>query len=147
MKKIILIVATFWLVAGCKDDINEPKPEPKNSLVGEWYTFPSTENYGVKVIFTDSTVTAFEYLINYLDIDSVEYKWFYNTPYLFENDTIWVLAAPEPEFAWAVGPVPMPTKVNIYTKNTISIQHFIPNNFDGGWPHNYSRADLYRRYK
>jgi hypothetical protein len=150
MKKIILTltVAVFLLVAGCSknDNVNEPKPEPSNSLVGVWYTFPSTEDYGVKVIFTDSTVTAFEYIINHPSIESGEWRWYNNTPYLFENDTIWILTAPEPEFVWACVPIPMPTKIKIHSKNTVTIQYFIPNNFDGGWPSNYSRADLYRSY-
>jgi len=135
------------LVAGCKDDgINEPKNEYQNPLVGEWYSFWTSEAEGIKVTFTNSTVTAFYY---HLDADGLTYhiqKWYDEAPYLFENDTLKLVDRvvwhePLQEF------VPLEHKVLIFTKNTMRIQHFWLGITDAGWPISFLAVDLYRSYK
>ena len=149
-KKIILRVAMllclFGFAIACKDDnVNPSKPKPSNPLVGEWYTFQSTDNNGIKVIFTDSTVTAFEYIVNHPVWGTEDdVKWFDNIPYIFENDTI---TLDKFVFTSQEELVPFQTKVVFFTKNTIRIQYFIPTGKDGGWPSSYTFAELYRSYK
>ena len=78
--KISLLVRFCLLVvftaAGCKDDAIKPKEEPifngqilKEKLLGEWYKVGSTNSKGIKVIFTETNVTAFRYTKNYKNPD------------------------------------------------------------------------------
>lgn len=150
-KKIILRVAMllclFGFAIACKDDnVNPSKPEPSNPLVGVWYIPSSRETDGIKVTFTDSSVTAFDYH-NYVEVLLLFYE---NTPYLLENDTLKVL---EP-LLWMNqnAPVPKPSKITFHTKDSITIEHFLPINWNCqgwpncyGWPVCFPNVDLHRR--
>jgi hypothetical protein len=80
--KIFLLwaLALFaFTVSSCKNDGNEPEPRI-NPLVGTWYEVNSTDSIGVKVIFTDTHVTAFGYRTSYPNTIV------YDNPYIFVSD-------------------------------------------------------------
>ena len=114
-----------------------------NSLVGEWYEVGSTENKGVKVIFTENTVTAFHYAYNYEfggTVYNYNEKWYDGTKYSLDNTTLKVLEPP-------INSMPtdlLKTNVTFYYKDTLFIEHFVPNDATAPFPFNFNSIKLYK---
>ena len=85
MKKglILTLLCLVWVTA-CNDGDGGNPPEPQTySFVGTWYEVGSTDDIGVKVIFTETNMFAFSYTKDHI-----------NPSYPFwgdsiQNDTLW----------------------------------------------------------
>ena len=141
---ICLIVFT----SACKEEDvlsnNHNTFQGDNPLIGEWYEVGSTDAKGTKVIFTETNVTAFHYAYNYVHFGSVynyEEKWYDNAKYLFNNDTLEVLDLP----ICGVQAGFLKTSITFHSKDTLTIERFVPTDAAIGFPYNFTFIKLYRR--
>ena len=145
-RKIFLLcgLALFvFTVSSCKDDGSEPKE--KNPLVGEWYEVGSTDAKGLKVVFTETNVTAFYYANDYVDykgsVWNYEEKFYDGVKYLLNNDTLEMF---EHYFAYNVNH--LKTKIIFHSNDTLFIEVFLPTDADVPFPHNYTSIYLVKNY-
>jgi len=131
---------TFRIKVDAKDHLQE-----NQSLVGTWYEVGSTENQGMKVIFTKNTVTAFRYLKDYKNpyLDSLfndTLKFYDNAEYtIISEDTLKLQHYPRcPEI--------LEHKVTFTLKSndTLWIDKFWPNSFTQVYPPEIFPITLYR---
>jgi hypothetical protein len=116
------------------------------SIVGEWHEIGSTETVGRIVTFTDTTVTARTYRNNYVDpagdVRYAEYKWFNDTKYLLDNNTLVMLNHNVPGIHYTL---PFKTHFTFHSSDTLYIRYFVFNDTDVAFPSNASGITLYRR--
>ena len=72
IKNLLTILIIAIVIIACSDDNNkiissskDRNELPENSLVGEWYEVSSTDSKGIKVIFAETSFTAYQYLKDY----------------------------------------------------------------------------------
>jgi len=109
--------------------------QKSNTVVGTWYEVGSAYTLGRKVIFTDTTITAYRY---YNNPNDVWFKWFDDNKYfLLNNDTL--------EIAHFQSHYTFKTYFMLHSNDTLKIQHFALNILSGGDPYRqYVEIILYR---
>ena len=85
LNRLLIFAITILCLAGstaCKDETQEPH-EPTNPLLGTWYEVGSTENKGIKVVFTETHLNLHHYGYTHTGFD------YDNFPYsLIPTDSI-----------------------------------------------------------
>ena len=94
--------------------------QKNNQLVGEWYIIGSTSDSGIKVIFSDTTITMYDYCENYNNVLQLD-----NARYLLNNDTLEVFDFNvSVEFEIYVNSLKTP--IIFYSNDTLEIEQFVP---------------------
>ncbi|MCL2039208.1 MAG: hypothetical protein FWG85_02125 [Bacteroidetes bacterium] len=104
----------------------EPQPEDStkesNSIVGTWYQVGSTENIGVKVTFTETTLTAYAYDDRYPE--DMWKRWYDNVDYsIISKNEIKLSGLPLP-YTWSRDDGTHITEFTL-DNDTLIIDHFI----------------------
>ena len=152
-KVICVVLATAIVVTaygddgGSNDNDLSPPFDPNYSLKGTWYEVGSTDAKGIKVIFTETNVTMFDYG-NYL------------YPGIFFNDdtTIWydnLLYSILSDDTLQIYDFPMILNENhiikihktpfVFENDTLSIEYFLDSFFSAIYPWCLSPITLIRR--
>jgi len=155
MKKILFLLSVLGLLAfavtNCDDaGVNTggdtDTTQKSNPLAGEWYQIGSSYTQGRKVIFTDTTITLWEYANNYESggiIHNYEIKLLGVGRYFIKNDTL--VAVNSGYVPQLMPPYPFKSPITFHSNDTLKIQHFIPTPWQCGFPDCYNPITIYRR--